>query len=227
MASRSLMIDLLPQLIVLAVGGSIAPALLLLTILFLGSQRPLPNATALVLGYLAVGAAVGVAGLILFGGTAGAAGSTASTIGRVISVTLGVLLIVLGLRRLFITRDPDASLPRWMEAVSSITLARAFGIGMMLFPLQIRILAIFIACINLIAAASFRTQESIVALVLALLIFAIPVLVLIGLYAAVPQRASSMLESLRRWLEKNNRAITVVLCLVFGAFFLVRGFSGP
>jgi threonine/homoserine/homoserine lactone efflux protein len=221
------MIDLLPQLIVLALGGSIAPALLLLTILFLGSQRPLPNATALVLGYFAVCAAVGVAGLILFSGTAGAAGSTASTIGRVISVTLGVLLIVLGLRRLFITRDPDASLPRWMEAVSSITPARAFGIGMMLFPLQIRILAIFVACINLIATASLRTQESIVALVLMLLIFAIPVLVLIGLYTAVPQRASNMLESLRRWMEKNNRAITVVLCFVFGAFFLVRGFSGP
>ena len=220
------MIDLLPQLIVLAVGGSIAPALLLLTILFLGSQRPLPNATALVLGYFAVCAAVGVAGLILFGGTAGA-GSTASMIGRVISVTLGVLLIVLGLRRLFITRDPDASLPRWMEAVSSITLARAFGIGMMLFPLQIRILAIFIACINLIATASFRTQESIVALVLVLLIFAIPVLVLIGLYAAMPQRASNMLWSLRAWMEKNNRTITVGLCFVFGAFLLVRGFSGP
>ena len=112
-----------------------------------------------------------------------------------------------------------------MESVSSITPAKAFGIGMVLFPLQIRILAIFIACLNLIATASFRTQESIVALVLMLLIFAIPVLVLIGLYTAVPQRASNMLESLRRWMEKNNRAITVVLCLVFGAFFLVRGFS--
>jgi len=106
------MIDLLPQLIVLALGGSIAPALLLLSILFLGSQRPLPNATALVLGYFAVCAAVGVAGLVLLGGTAGAAGSTASVIGHVISVTLGVLLIVLGLRRLFISRDPDASLAR-------------------------------------------------------------------------------------------------------------------
>jgi hypothetical protein len=168
------MIDLLPQLIVLALGGSIAPALLLLSILFLGSQRPLPNATALVLGYFAVCAAVGVAGLVLLGGTAGAAGSTASVIGRVISVTLGVLLIVLGLRRLLKTRDPDASLARWMESVSSITPAKAFGIGMVLFPLQIRILAIFIACINLIATASLRTQESIVALVLALLIFAIP-----------------------------------------------------
>ena len=221
------MIDLLPQLFVLAVGGSIAPVLLLLTILFLGSQRPLPNATALVLGYFAVYAAVGIAGLILFSGTAGAAGSTASTIGRIVSVTLGVLLIVLGLRRLFITRDPDASLPRWLESVSSITPTKAFGIGMVLFPLQIRILAIFIACLNLIATASLRTQESIIGLVLMLLIFAIPVLVLIGLYAAVPQRASSMLEALRAWMEKNNRVITVVLCFVFGAFLLVRGFSGP
>jgi len=61
-----------------------------------------------------------------------------------------------------------------MESVSSITPAKALGIGMVLFSLQIRILAIFIACINLIATASLRTQESIVALVLALLIFAIP-----------------------------------------------------
>ena len=38
-----------PQLLFLAVGGGIAPPLLLLTILFLGSRRPLPNATALVL----------------------------------------------------------------------------------------------------------------------------------------------------------------------------------
>jgi hypothetical protein len=46
------MSELLPGLILLAVGGSIAPPLLLLTLLFLGSRRPLPNATALALGYL-------------------------------------------------------------------------------------------------------------------------------------------------------------------------------
>ena len=58
------MSDLLPQLIVLALGGAIAPPLLLLTILFwdsrlefsiLGfSKASLPNATALGLGYFAV-----------------------------------------------------------------------------------------------------------------------------------------------------------------------------
>ena len=62
------MSDSLPGLIVLAMGGSVAPPLLLLTILFLGSQKPLPNASALALGYFTTCAVIGVSGLILFGG---------------------------------------------------------------------------------------------------------------------------------------------------------------
>jgi hypothetical protein len=54
----------------------------------------------------------------------------------------------------------------------------------------------------------------------------LPVLTLIGLSATAPQRASTILESLRTWMGKHNRAITVVLCLVFGAFFLVGGIWG-
>ncbi len=97
---------------------------------------------------------------------------------------------------------------------------------MALFPLQIKNLAIFVACINLIAAASIGPRGSSVALGLVLVVFAIPVLVLIGLYLAVPQRASKVLGSLRAWMEKHNRAITIVLCFVFGTFFLTRGLSG-
>jgi hypothetical protein len=43
-----------------------------------------------------------------------------------------------------------------------------------------------------------------VALILVLVVFAILVLVLIGLYACGPQRASEVLGSLRAWMEKNN-----------------------
>jgi len=98
---------------------------------------------------------------------------------------------------------------------------------MALFPVQIKSLAIFVACINLIAAASLSSRASILALGLVLLVFAIPVLALIGLYAAVPGRASNILDSLRAWMEKNKRAITVALCFVFGAFFLLRSLLGP
>ena len=212
------MSDLLPGLVVLAIGGSIAPPLLLLTILFLGSQRPLPNAGALMLGYFTTCAVIGISGITLFGG----AEDAVSTVGRVISVTVGVLLLVLGLRTVLAPPDPDSSPPKWMESIDSMSPPRAFGFAMVLFPLQVKNLAIFVACLNLIIVSSLGPEGSIVGLVL--LIFAIPVLALIGLYAAAPQRASKLLVSLRTWMGKNNRTITVVLCLVFGAFFLVRGF---
>jgi Sap, sulfolipid-1-addressing protein len=214
--------DLLPGLVVLAIGGSIAPPLLLLTILFLGSQRPLPNAGALMLGYFTTCAVIGISGITLFGG----AEDAVSTVGRVISVTIGVLLLVLGLRTVLAPPDPDSSPPRWMESIDSMSPPRAFGFGMVLFPLQVKNLAIFVACLNLIIVSRLGPAGSILALGLVLLIFALPVLALIGLYTAAPQRASKMLVSLRTWMEKNNRTITVVLCLVFGAFFLLRGFMG-
>jgi hypothetical protein len=59
-----------------------------------------------------------------------------------------------------------------------------------------------------------------------LVVFAMPVVVLIGLYVAVPLRASTMLGSLQTWMGNHNRVITVVICFVFGAFFLVRGLLG-
>jgi hypothetical protein len=49
-----------------------------------------------------------------------------------------------------------------------------------------------------------------VALVLVLLVFAIPVLGFLGLYTAVPRLSSNILDSLRTWLEKDNSTITVV-----------------
>jgi Sap, sulfolipid-1-addressing protein len=222
MAVRIFMGDLLPGLIVLAIGGSVAPPLLLLTILFLGSQRPLSNASSLTLGYFTTCAVIGISGLILFGG----AESAVSTVGHVISASVGALLIVLGLRSLLDSPDPDASPSRWMESINSMSPPRAFGFGMALFPLQVKNLAIFIACLNMIIASSLSARGSILALGLVLVIFAIPVLAIIGVYAAQPHRGSTMLGSLQIWMGNNSRPITVVLCLGFGAFFLVRGLWG-
>lgn len=218
------MSDLLPGLIVLAFGGSIAPPLLLLTVLFLGSRRPLPNAAALALGYFGTCAAIGAAALALFSGTTEAGG--ASMVGRVSSAAVGGLLVVLAFRSLLNVPDPDTRAPRWMESISSMTPARAFGFGVALFPVQIKNLAVFVACLDLIAEASLGHRGNTVAFVLVLAVFALPFFVLVGLYTAVPRRASTMLGSLRAWMEKNGRAITVVLCFAVGTFFLARGVSG-
>jgi hypothetical protein len=188
----------------------------------LGSQRPLPNASSLTLGYFTTCAVIGISGLILFGG----AESAVSTVGRVINATVGALLIVLGLMSLLDSPDPDAYPPRWIESINSMSPPRAFGFGMALFPLQVKNLAIFVACLNMIIASSLSAQGSILALGLVLVIFAIPVLAIIGVYAAQPHRGSAMLGALQTWMGNNSRPITVVLYLGFGAFFLVRGLWG-
>jgi hypothetical protein len=69
----------------------------------------------------------------------------------------------------------------------------AFGFGMALFPLQVKNLTIFVACLNMIIASSLSAQGSILALGLVLVIFAIPVHAIIGVYTAVPHRGSAML----------------------------------
>jgi hypothetical protein len=212
----------LPALVVLALGGSIAPPLLLLTILLLGSRRPLPNAGALALGYFATCAVMGISGLVLFGG----AESAVATVGRVVSVTVGALLLVIGIRSLLRSPGPEASKTGWLASIDSMSLPRAFGLGMVLFPLQVKNLAIFVACLNLIIASGLGFEGSIAALGLVLLLFAAPVLALIGLYAAAPGRASTMLGSLQAWMGRHSRTITVVICFVFGAFFLLRGLLG-
>lgn len=216
------MSDALPGLVVLAIGDSIAPPLLLLAILFLGSQRPLPNAGALALGYFATCAVIGISGLMLFDGAEG----TVATAGRVVSATIGALLFVLSLRSLLGSPDPDASPPGWLASINSLSPPRAFVVGVALFPLQVKNLAIFVVCLVLIIASGLRPEGSILALMLVLVIFTLPVLVLVSLYAAAPQRASTVLEALQVWMGKHNRTITIMICFVFGLFFLLRGILG-
>ena len=196
------MSDALPRLLVLAMGGSVAP--------LCPSPTPAPSRQG-----------IPTCAWHLRAHPLRWAGSAVSTLGRVIGTTVGALLIVLGLT---CSRSRARRVAR-METINSMSPPRAFGFGMALFPLQVKNLAIFVACFNLIIASSLSPRGSIAALMLVLLVFAIPVLAFIGLYAAQPP-TSTMLGSLQAWMGKNNRAITVALCFVFGTFFLLRGLLG-
>ena len=103
-------------------GGSVAPPLLLLTILFLGSLKPHPNAGALTLGYFTTCAVIGLSGLILFGG-AWRRRSRAP-----VSLARRSELLAYGpwpKGSLLNAYDPDASPPGWMESINSMSPPRS------------------------------------------------------------------------------------------------------
>ena len=58
-----------------------------------------------------------------------------------------------------------------------------------------------------------------------ILLVVVELLVPVVIYALAPRRAGALLGAARRWLEKNNRVITIFVFGVFGTLMLVRGFT--
>ena len=59
-------------------------------------------------------------------------------------------------------------------------------------------------------------------LLLAQSLLLLPILIRILL----PTRSKSLLQAISDWLNRNNRAIMIVVSLVFGLLFLYQGISG-
>ena len=45
-------------------------------------------------------------------------------------------------------------------------------------------------------------------------------------FALAPDRTAKTLQATQAWLERNNRAIVIVMSLVFGVWFLFKGITG-
>ena len=44
--------------------------------------------------------------------------------------------------------------------------------------------------------------------------------------SVAPDRTAKTLQATQAWLERNNRAIVIVMSLVFGVWFLFKGITG-
>ena len=45
-------------------------------------------------------------------------------------------------------------------------------------------------------------------------------------YALAPRRAGVVLSTILRWIEKNNRLVSIFVFVVFGGLLLVKGIAG-
>lgn len=52
------------------------------------------------------------------------------------------------------------------------------------------------------------------------------VLALIAIAVAVPDKAQGILNRLQAWLQQNSRVITIVMSLIFGVWFILKGVNG-
>ena len=213
--------DLL-QAYLLAIGGALSVVPILIVILLLGTKDGFHKALNYVLGYTGVFLVIGLVVLSLSQGIDPESGE-ASAVVSTIYLVLGVLFLIMAAKNIFKHPDPDAPPPKWITGLSKISPAKSFGIGAALAGLNIKNVAIYISALSIIILADQDQLTSFILFLLLVLVFCSTVIIPVVIYKTMPEKSRGMLFSMQKWLEKNNRTISIALLLIFGLIFLKKG----
>ena len=212
----------------LAIGVAISPIPIIAIILMLLSKRAATNSASFLLGWF-IGIAVVLSIVVAVSGTATLTTSSGPATGvSWIKVVLGVLLLLVGLRDW--GKRPkggeEATLPKWLTTVESITPPKAGGLGILLSAVNPKNLLLLVGGGVAIAQGATTTGDKAVAMIVFIVIAVSTVALPVILTLTMGQRARAILDSLNCWLKTNNATVMAVLMLVIGFVLIGKGISG-
>ncbi|MFC8922938.1 GAP family protein [Cellulosimicrobium sp. NPDC057127] len=215
------------QSLPVAVGVLVSPLPIVAVVLMLVSGRARANATAfVVVWFVAVGALV-LAVALLTGAAAPDDAGPPTWVG-VVKLVLGVLLLLLALRKWQgrPREGAEPATPRWMAAIDAFTPARAAGLALLLGAVNPKNLLLAVsggAAIG--SAAPGDTTAAVVAALVFALVASLGVAAPVVVYLTTGPRAESLLAGLRTWMVRNDAVIMTVLLLVLGAKMIGDGLT--
>jgi hypothetical protein len=219
--------DVIVNLLPLIVGAAVVPLYSVAVLLLLQSKGGLLKASAFVAGGVTVRLVQG----ILFGLVIGVACKSNSEPGpRFIVSTLllivGILLLVTAFKQWRKQDDPDAPTPQWMSAIGGLSALKAVGAGALFPIIAVKQWVFTLSAIGVIGELGPGGVADVSAYLFFVLATQTLVLAPILASAVAPHRTAKPLQAARAWLERNNRAIVIVMSLVLGVWFLFKGITG-
>jgi hypothetical protein len=217
------MVTVLIYLIPLIVGTVAMPTWILLVVLLLSRGHKVMEAVSFVAGVTVVRLAQG----IVFGGilsvyTLPTHGHHVDVAASILLSLTGILMWVAALREWRMPKRPDASLPRWLSVISSLTPVRSFVVGVVLVLTSSRAWLFTLAAMGLIAQANLRPLQD----VIAYLYYMLGANLLIVAPIVVSLTSAARFEAGAHWLEQHNRSIVIAVSAIVGSIFLWRGLAG-
>jgi hypothetical protein len=216
--------DVLP----LALGVAISPIPIIAVILMLLSPKARTNGPAFLVGWVAGLALVSIVVMSLSGNVGLGSGGGGSTVGSLIRILLGFLLVGLAARDFKNRPRPGKQppLPGWMRAIDSFTPVKALGIAFLLSAVNPKNLSLTVAAAVTIAQEGLSTASATFALILFVILASLSIAVPVALYILGGASAARALDSLRDWLNANNATVMAVLLLVIGVVLIGKGLGG-
>lgn len=221
------MVALLLSLLPLIVGAAVLPLFLILTLLLLRSAGGRAKAGAFAAGMAAVRLLQGLIFGYLFAGAIEAQGAAAGDdISSTVLLVGGIFMLVMVARRLTRQDDPDAPPPKWMAAINRLSISRSFAAGVVLMGVSMKQWVFTLSAIAVIDEARLGKAAAVAAYLVFVVLAQSLALAAILLAIAAPAHAAGLLDSERGWLERHGRALTTLVSLALGAWFIAKGASG-
>ncbi|WP_285115117.1 GAP family protein [Leifsonia sp. fls2-241-R2A-40a] len=213
------------EVLPLAVGIAISPIPIIAAILMLLSPKARSTSVGFLLGWV-LGIVVAVVVFTLLAGILPATDPDASKpVAGVIKIILGLLLLLLALRqwRSRPKSGQEPALPKWMDAIDSMTSGRGLGLGFILAAVNPKNLLLAASAGIVIGTAGLSAGEAALVIAIFTVIAAISVFIPVIGYLVAADRMRAPLNALRGWLVAHNAAVMAVLLLVIGVVMIGKG----
>lgn len=207
-----------------AVGVAISPVPIIAVILMLFSGAAARNSVSFLAGWI-----VGLlgAGLIVLAIGFAESDDGPTTVGGVIKILIGALFVALGVKQWGSRPGPgdEAQMPGWMSSIDEFTIAKSFGMGLLLAGVNPKNLGLTIAAASTISAAGLSGGDEIIVLVVFVVLASLTVAVPVVANLIAGKKAAPTLNTMKEWLIANNATVMAVLFVVLGAKVLGDGIA--
>ena len=217
--------DLLTKVIPLSIGAAFSPTVLALELLILSGKRSRARSTAFLAGVLVVFAAITALGLVISHATS--TSPVQETITKTVDVVAGALLLLLAAATLLRSLVHDSVPPVDGEAKDAKNpgLFSAFLLGLAIMVSNFSTILLYIPAMRSISASEVSTGEKALAVALAFLITAAPILLIYGFATLFPAIATPPLNALRGWINRHQRVIGISVEVLFGVYLIYKAFK--
>ncbi len=207
-----------PNTVLLAVAMAVSPMAILASVLLLTTEHGTVKAGAYAAGWVVAVAICG--GLTIWAADHLDArpGSTTSTASAVLDVVLGVVLLVLALRRRSMGSGSVAE-PGWMSRLDRMSPFVALGFGLFMPPYVMAVAG----ANNIVRADGSASGERVVLAVVVFTIVASLGVIVPFTFAVASSRSDEVIARWRTWLMANWRQMLMWLLLVIGAYLVAKG----
>jgi threonine/homoserine/homoserine lactone efflux protein len=214
--------DLLP----IAVAMAITPGRLIALILLFHTKRAVLTSLFFVGGMISNMLIEGLAFALIFSLTGifeVEEGAGPPAIIAILFVVIGILMLVGAAKVIFQAEDENKAPPKWLAEIESFTPSKAYRLGLGWLFVSPKQWIFTLTAVSVIFAAGLDPIISLANYLLFILIALTLFFLLILIYLILGQRSQKFMDGLFNWLKKNAQAIIIIVFIVFGLYFLIKG----